>query len=77
MKQKVFVQGRETQPNRIIPCNYIPSKEPNVFSDIMHNKPRTEQNNNGFHIRKIGDGKRFLDESEWKRRLERKEKEEN
>lgn len=70
MKQKVFVQGRETQSVYVVRDYVPPKKKRNSFSEIgflQKNKEKTSPQE-GFHVRQMGDGTQFLKANAWKRK---------
>jgi len=74
MKQKVFVQGRETQPV-YLKQDYVPSRDEGSrsgFSEIgfsqMDNGRKAQQN--GFRIRQRGEWKPSPEGNTWKRKTE-------
>jgi hypothetical protein len=71
MKQKVFVQGRETQSVYVM-RDYIPPREKrNSFSEIGFSQANTRKDTprkKGFHVRQMRDGTQFLKANAWKRK---------
>lgn len=69
MKQRVYVQGREMRPMRVM-SDYVPPNDRNSFSEIRFSQIGSSEvvDRKGFHVRQIGNGIQFDDVNEWKRK---------